>query len=764
MFAPHGATAGGYMNKFAVYSAQAAAFAASMLAVPPVLAQDAPAAINAAGLEEVTVTARRREESLRDVPIAISAFSGDRIEATGAPDITWLQQSTPNLTLQVARGSNSTLIAFIRGVGQQDPLWGFEPGVGLYVDDVYVARPQGAVLDIYDIERLEVLRGPQGTLYGRNTIGGAIKYVTRPLGHEARLDTKLTLGSYAQHDVVASGVLPLGDTFSVGASAAIYRRDGYGENQTTGKQSHYGKSVDAYRLSAEWTPNDALSFRLAADKVDDNSDAKHGHREAPGLGLAANDPVPDDVYDTYAGFGDDNEVTNEGISLTAAWDLSDTLTLKSITAYREGETHTVIDFDSGPSSALDVPGHYADRQATQEVQLLFEGEKMQGVAGLYYLNASASGEFDTIVGLINTTIATAGFVDTKSYAAFADLSYNFTESLRASAGVRYTKDEKEGGVYRQNFTGIRSPLFGNDAAVPGLVRSDYTNERDFDKVTPRVSLSYDFSGDLTTYVAYSEGFKSGGFDMRGDVVLTPDTVNGYEPETVKSYEIGLKGSAWDGRASFNVAAFYSDYSDQQITRQEPTVTGSIASFVDNAGSSTIQGVELEGAFRFTDAFSLTYGIGWTDAEFDEYNSFQIVTNPAPPPATISVPVDLSDDAVFQNTPEWNGNLALNFSQPLAQGWGTLLATLSGSYRDSYHMFEFENDLIDQTDDYTLVDASLAWTSESDKLKVQLTGRNLTDEEYKIGGYYFPGATFGNVVSSFYGPPRTWNVSLSYRFD
>jgi iron complex outermembrane receptor protein len=760
------------MKKYVVHSAQAAAFAASMLAVPAVLAQDAqavlardaPAAMDVTGLEEITVTARRREETLQDVPIAVSAFSADRIESTGAPDITWLQQSTPNLTLQVARGSNSTLIAFIRGVGQQDPLWGFEPGVGLYVDDVYIARPQGAVLDIYDIERLEVLRGPQGTLYGRNTIGGAIKYVTRPLGDEAKFDTKVTLGSYAQHDVVASGALPLGDTFAVGASAAIYRRDGYGENHTTGRENHYAKSVDAYRLSAEWHPSDTLSFRLAADKVDDNSPAKHGHREAPGMGLAANDPVPGDVYDTYAGFGDDNMVTNEGVSLTVAWDLTDALTLKSITAYREGETDTVIDFDSGPSHALDVPGHYADRQATQELQLLFEGEKLQGVAGLYYLNASASGEFDTIVGLINTTIATAGFVDTKSHAAFADVSYDFTEKLRASAGLRYTKDEKEGGVYRQNFTGIHSPLFGNDAAIPGLVRSNYTNERDFDKVTPRVSVSYDFTDDLTTYVAYSEGFKSGGFDMRGDVVLTPETVDGYDPETAKSYEVGLKGSAWDGRASFNLAAFYSDYSDQQITRQQPTVAGGIASFVDNAGSSTIQGLELEGAVQFTDQLSLTYGVGWTDAEFDEYQTYEIVANPTAPPATIAVPVDLSDSAVFQNTPEWNGNLSLNFSQPLAAGWGALLGTLTASYRDSYHMFEFENPLIDQTEDYTLIDASIAWTSASDKLKVQLSGRNLTDEEYKIGGYYFPGATFGNVVNSFYGPPRTYSMSLSYRFD
>jgi iron complex outermembrane receptor protein len=754
------------MKKLAVYSVQAAAAcAASMFAVPAVLAQDAPVAKSAVtGLEEVTVTARRREESLQDVPIALSAFSAERIVNAGAPDITWLQQSTPNLTLQVARGSNSTLIAFIRGIGQQDPLWGFEPGVGLYVDDVYVARPQGAVLDIYDIERLEVLRGPQGTLYGRNTIGGAIKYVTKSLGNDAYLDTKLTLGTYAQHDFLASGVLPLGDTLSIGGSAAIYRRDGYGENQFTGRQNHYAKSVDAFRMSAEWNPTDTLSFRLAGDYVEDNSPAKHGHREAPGMGLAAGEVVLPDVFDTRGGIGDENLVRNQGLSLTAAWELTDVITLKSITAYRDGMTRTQIDFDTSPAPALDVPGYYEDDQLTQELQFLYEGERLHGVAGLYYLDAHAAGKFDTIVGLLNLTIATSGFVDTTSYAAYADFSWDFTDKLSASLGGRYTSDEKEGGVYRQNFTGLYSPLFGNNAAVPGLIRSNYTNDRTFDQFTPRASVSYKFTDTFTTYASYSEGFKSGGFDMRGDVVLTPDTVNGYDPETVQSYEIGAKGTLFDDRLSYNFAAFYADYSDQQITRQQPTVTGSIASFVDNAGASTIQGVELEGSAQLSDRFSLNYGVGWTDAEFDEYNTFTVIPNPAPPPATLTVPVDLSDTAVFQNTPEWNGNLALNYAQPLQGTWGSLLATVSASYRDSYHMFEFPNPLIDQDDAYTLVDASIAWTSNDDKLRFQLLGRNLTDEEYKIGGYYFPGALYGNIVNSFYGPPRTVSLSVSYRFD
>ena len=753
------------MNKPSLPSNRACVAAVtSLLAVPAVFAQDAPAPPpdGSSAFEEITVTARRRDESLLDVPIAMSAFSADRIENSGVLDITWLQQATPNLTLQVARGSNSTLIAFIRGVGQQDPLWGFEPGVGLYVDDVYIARPQGAVLDIYDVERIEVLRGPQGTLYGRNTIGGAIKYVTKPLTDTPSVDAKLNLGSYGQTDAILSGSMPLGDTFSIGGAAAIYRRDGYGENVITGAE-HYDKDVDAFRVSAEWRPSDVLSFRLAGDYVDDNSNAKHGHREALGEGLATGDPEPSDVYDTAAGIGSDNSVENRGVSLTANWAINDVLTFKSITAYREGETDTVIDFDMGPSPALDIPAHYEDDQTTQEFQLLFEGERVQGVAGLYYLDARAAGAFDTIVGLLNLTIATAGEVNTKSYAAFADVSFDITDVLSASLGARWTRDEREGTVFRQNFTGLGSPLFGDSASVPGLVRSDYTNERDFEEFTPRVSVSYEFSDDLMAYAAYSEGFKSGGFDMRGDVALTPDTVNGYDPEYVDSYELGLKGNVLDDRLTFTAAVFRAEYEGQQVTRQEPTVTGAIASFVDNAASSTIQGAELEGVISFTDALTATFGIGYTDAEFDEFRSNTVVPNPAPPPDTITVPIDLSDSAVFQNTPEWNGNLSLSYRHELVSG-GSLLGTVTGSYRSEYSMFEFEQPLLDQTESYTLYDADIVWALADERTRIALHGRNLTDEEYKVGGYFFPGALFGNVVNSFYGPPRTYGLSVSYSFD
>ncbi len=719
-----------------------------LLYVTPVAAQQTTP--TAQEVETVIVSARRRDEALKDVPIAVSTFSALKLEATGAPDITVLQQVSPNTTMQVARGTNSTLIAFIRGVGQQDPLWGFEPGVGLYVDDVYVARPQGAVLDIFDISRIEVLRGPQGSLYGRNTIGGAVKYVTKRLGSGNHGKARVSIGNYGQMDFVGSGSFSLNDKLQIGGAYADYNRDGFGKNVTTGAE-HYDKDVQAGRLSAELTPNENWFFRLSYDKVVDNSNAKHGHREAAGAGLTAAAVILPNIYDTDAGIGSANKVENEGLSLTGEFKYSDALTFKYIGAKRKGKTSTLIDFDTNQQRALDVPARYADETTTHELQALITGERVSGVFGLYYLDGFASGAFDTIVGIANLTIATSGQVDTKSTAAFGDFSFKINDALSVSLGGRYTRDERAGTVYRQNFTGLGSPLFGNSAAIAGLLRSNYSNKRTFEEFTPRASVSLALSPDVTAYAAYSKGFKSGGFDMRGDVVLTPRTVNGYNPEYVDSYEIGLKGSLFGGRANFSGAIFQADYEGQQITRQEPSGT-SIASFVDNAGSSTIKGVELEGNFKLSDALNASFGLGYTDAKFNEYRSFN----------ALQQPIDLSATAKFQNTPEWNGNFGLNHTHSLGEN-GKINANILASYRSEYTMFEFANPLVDQTKAYTLVDAGIAWTSSKNHVKVSLTGRNLTDVKYKVGGYVFAGATFGNVFNSFYGPPKTYTASIQYSF-
>jgi len=709
------------------------------------MAQEAPQA-GASSLDDVVVSARRRDELLKDVPISVSALGEERLEQTGAADITALQQQTPNATVQVARGSNSTLISFIRGIGQQDPLWGFEPGVGLYVDDVYVARPQGAVLDIYDVQRIEVLRGPQGSLYGRNTVGGAVKYVTNGLSNDPELSLRGAYGSYNQIDLMAVGSIPLADSFRVGGAIASYQRDGYGSNINTGAE-HYNKDVLAGRLSAEFEPTDTISVRLAYDRVQDDSNPRHGSRLVAGATPAG--AILPDIYDTNAGIGDDNSVETEGASATVQIALSDHWTFKSITAWREGETNTVIDFDNTPSPTLDIPGFYADDQFTQEFQFLFDYDRIQGVAGFYYLDGHAEGAFDTILGGAGIVIGTNGSVDTLSYAGFADINLDVTDRLHIGIGLRYTLDEKDGTVFRANYLGAtRSPLLGGAVRAPLLVRTNYTNAKDFSQFTPRIAVSYDLTDDVTTYASYSQGFKSGGFDMRGDAYLTPNTVNGYQPETVDSYEIGLKGAL--DRLSFAAAVFYNEYQDQQVTTQVPA-GASIASFVDNVGSSTFYGFEFEGRLRILDNLSANFAVGYLNSDFEEFLRYNLTT---------MVFEDISDQVVLQNAPEWTGYLGFTWTGNLAGG--DLAVTPSVSYRGDSSMFEFPNPILDQKA-YSLVDLSVVWTDPTDRYTVGLYGKNLTDEAYRVGGYNFPGALFDNSIIGYYGPPRTVTASLKVNF-
>ncbi|MDI1327634.1 MAG: TonB-dependent receptor [Brevundimonas sp.] len=710
------------------------------------MAQDAGPQEGASSVDDVIVTARRRDELLKDVPIAVSVIGEERLEQTGASDITALQQQTPNATVQVARGSNSTLISFIRGVGQQDPLWGFEPGVGLYVDDVYVARPQGAVLDIYDVQRIEVLRGPQGSLYGRNTVGGAVKYVTNRLSSDPELTLRGAYGSYNQIDLMASGSVPLADNFRVGGAIASYQRDGYGTNINTGAE-HYNKDVLAGRLSAEWEPRDDMSIRLAYDRVQDDSNPRHGHREVAGATPAG--AVLPSVYDTNAGIGDDNSVMNQGASATVQLDLNDNWTFKSITAWREGDTDTVIDFDNTPTPTLDIPAYYADDQLTQEFQFLFDYDRMQGVLGFFYLDGHAEGAFDTILGGAGIVIGTGGAVDTESWAGFADINLDLTDRLHLGLGARYTLDNKRGTVFRANYLGAtNSPLLGGTARPPLLVRTNYTNEKDFSQFTPRVALSYDLSDDVTTYVSFSQGFKSGGFDMRGDAIFTPDTVNGYDPETVDSWEIGLKGAL--DRLTFAASVFHNEYQDQQVTTQVPAI-GGIASFVDNVGSSTFYGAELEGQLRILDNLSASFAIGYLNSDFDEFLRYNLAT---------AAYEDISDLVVLQNAPEWTGYLGFTWIGDVAGG--DLAVTPSVSYRGDYSQFEFPNPVLDQQA-YTLVDLSIVWTDPTDRFTLGLYGKNLTDEEYRVGGYNFAGALFNNSLIGYYGPPQTVTASLKVTF-
>jgi iron complex outermembrane receptor protein len=738
-------------------------------------AQDSAGAIPAAttddNIEKVVVTARRREESLQDVPVSVTAFSADQLSKQGVQDVVGLATTLPNTTLKASRATNSTLTAFIRGVGQADPLAGFESGVGIYIDDIYLARPQAAVADIYDVERIEVLRGPQGTLYGRNTIGGAVKYVTRKLAPRTDVRLKATVGDYGETDGVVTASTPLSDTVRIGGTIAKFKHDGYGKNLFTGK-GNYDKDVTAGRLSVELTPNPDLFIRVAGDLTQDDSDPKNGHRLMVGRKSGA--PILSNVYDTQANLtqaiGHDQEVRAHGFSALVEYTINPELSFKSITAKRQDKSYAPIDFDALQVVDFEVPALYKNRQFSQEFQLTYTGPKIQGVAGVYYIDANAYNEFDTIlanpIAAYNSSTFTSGNVDTKAWAAYFDGSYNLTDAISVSLGGRYTVDKREADIYRQIFFGLGgSPEMGNPAAIPVRVDTDLTGlSRRDTKFTPRAALNFKINPDHNVYASYSEGFKGGGFDPRTNVAGTKVSVAtaraGYRPETIKTTELGLKSAFNGGRITTNAALFYSDYKDVQIPGSAPIDTNgdgkddSFAGYTTNAGKARIKGAELEAIAHLTDAFTLAGMYSYIDAQYKQFM--------AAVPGVVGL-VNVASQRVFQNTPKNSANLRANYdiALPLLGYNGKLSLIGSWSYKGLTHQFEFASDLDQEA--YRLWDASIVWTRADGKVRAGIHGKNLSDVRYKTAGYFFPTLGSEGTLTTFYGAPRTVQATVEYRF-
>jgi iron complex outermembrane receptor protein len=744
----------------------------------PAMAQQDNAAEASDAIEELVVTARRRDESLQDVPIAITAFTGEQLDRVGADTLISVGQSTPNVTLEVSRGTNTTITAFIRGVGQQDPVAGFEAGVGLYIDDVYLNRPQAAVLDIYDVDRIEVLRGPQGTLYGRNTIGGAIKYVTKGLSDETEAKVRASYGTYSQMDLVVTASTPLSENFRIGGSLARLTRDGFGDNLNLPGLENYNKDVLGGRFSMEWDVTDAFDLRLSGDFIEDDSDPRQGHRLTVGAFSGA--PILDDVFDTRSGLNSPTQkVEASGVALTANWRLSDTITLRNILSQREDETTTPIDFDSLPVVDLDVPAIYENEQLSNELQLIYESERLSGVAGFYWLDANAFNTFDVILAQLGAVLDpplpglnanTYGDVDTESWAVYADFSYNISDAFAVSLGGRYTVDERTSRVLRTTYLFGASPDLGG-TGVPIAVTSDFLGSREFKEFTPRVSVNWTPNDDQNLYFTYSEGFKGGSFDPRGQTSAAPDidgdgTVSdaeifefmSFDPEFVDSYEVGVKSSWMDGRVKTSLAVFFADYTDVQIPgsfgfdSNGDGVNDTFIGITSNAGDADMTGIEFEGSAMLSDAFSLGWAIGYLDAEFNEFID-----------ATGN---NVAAERVFQNTPDLTANATLTYQNDmdLFGNAGTFFVIGSASYRSEASQFEFPTVELDQPG-FTLLDLSLVWEDDDGHWRVGLHGKNLTDEEYKVAGYYFPAPTLGleGSVTAFYGNPRTITGTVEYRF-
>ncbi len=537
--------------------------------------------------QAIVVTARRRNELLLNVPVAVSAYSGEQLDRQGALTITDVAQTTPNVTLKVSRGTNSTLTPFIRGVGQQDPVAGFEQGVGVYLDDVYFNRPQAAVLDIYDVERIEVLRGPQGTLYGRNTIGGAVKYVTKRIPTDGpHMSMRTNLGTHGQADFIASASTPITKELLVGVAAARLKNNGFGKNLTNGLRN-YNKDIWATRGSLEFIPSDTLFLRLTGDYIWDDSNPKGGHRLFPNFcktttgafPCAGNYPVLSNVYDTQGNLNDPYQrVRAGGVALHAEADLNDWLKFRSITAYRMDVGYTPIDFDALPFPDVDVPAIYRNHQTSQEFQLVVDNKKIQGVAGLYYLNAKAFDEFDVrlYTSLAGLTASTLGDVRTKTWAAFGDFTYNFSPQWAVSLGGRFTNDKRSAYILSQTRLGGGQPGLGGAfgygvGTVLPPTTTNFTGSRTDKAFTPRASVNFKPNPNNNIYLSYSRGFKGGGFDPRGKAINAPsqsyeDIFNflTFKPEKVDSYELGWKAALLDHRLQLATAIFDAEYKDVQV--------------------------------------------------------------------------------------------------------------------------------------------------------------------------------------------------------
>ncbi len=778
---------GPMITKKATALAGASAFLLGAFSAPSYAQQSDQARVR----DVVVVTAQRREQDLQDVPLSVSAFSDEDLENAGVADLTEVGKFAPNVTLEVSRGTNSTLSAFIRGVGQQDPVGGFEAGVGIYLDDVYLNRPQGAVLDVFDVERIEVLRGPQGTLYGRNTIGGAVKYVTKRLATDPTAKASVTIGDYDRAEAIVTASTPLGDTFRVGGSVARLTRGGFGENLVLKGVENYNKDVTAARASAEWDVTSDFRFRLAADYLLDKSDPKQGHRLIPALQSGA--PVLDDVYDTRAGLAKPVQRSEAyGGSLVTEAEITDNWTFKNILAYRKDESSTPIDFDSLPALDVDVPAIYENDQFSNEVQFLYSGEKLNGLVGFYYLNANALTIFDvvlattgTLIGVPGLNAQTYGDVNTKTWSAFADFTYNVSPEWALSLGGRYTNDKRQAQVLRRTLTGGYSPFFGG-TAVTISTTSNFNGTDEFNDFSPRVSLSWTPNRDHNLYATYAKGFKGGGFDPRGQTTAAPDVNrNGvrdpqeifdymqFDPESVNSYELGWKAALANGRFNTALAGFWMDYKDVQVPGSVGVDTNgdgindSFAGVTTNAASATLKGVEFDGLahvgedwIQAGDTFDVGVSIGYINAKYDEFIG---------PTGT-----DVASQRVFQNTPEWTASSRITYATPLALlGYaGQLSYTNAVSYRGDSSQFEAPNPYLDQ-EAYTLWDMSLVFRGDDSRWSFGLHAKNLTDERYKVAGYNFvtinPNGTFTptlgreGTLTAFYGDPRTIYATVGLQF-
>ena len=758
-------------------------------------------------IEEVLVTARRRVETLQDVPVSVSALQGEALRLQQVYRADQLGTLVPNLVFKpVAPSSGSSSVGqmFIRGIGQSDFTPVTDPGVALYLDGVYLARAPGNVLDFVDIDGVEVLRGPQGTLFGRNAIGGAIKVHTRRPATDRRDGAlELRLGTDDLRAFTARINQPLAPDLAVNGVAYVERQDGYVTRLTdgldTGDRDRWG-----VRAAVQWTPGDRLSLFLVADitGIDENGAptvsggvndrqpfATFGNGvlasceavrinprfnatpaggpptfpppgapsgSAPGCYGAASIPGP---YRSEGTYPLASVLDSGGLTLELAAGLGDAWELLSTTGYRTLDLFTSRDGDNTPANIFATRDDYGHDQLSQEFQFRYDGGgRFQGVVGLYGLREDGFNAVD--VTLPGGAIRSGGEYDNRSWAVFGHGTLDLTDRLSASLGLRYTQDRKQflpdqysqgdasmGGVpgfFPNTWPELAGQYLGPTGPLPAGTRLlDFrTSTVRFDHTDVSLGLRYRFSSSLMTYVNYSTGYKSGGFDQRF-TGPTPDGLpSTFGPEEVDSLELGAKGSLLTGRLRWQLALFEADYDDLQIIVRE-----TFNPLTVNAGRARIRGGELEAEWALSGSLDLRLALGHLDASYRDLSESAQASG-------------VRLDNALVNAPEWTANLGVQHVLRLGDG-GRLTSTLDVGWVD-----ETWNDAVNSVqirqDPYTEVNGSLAWDLPGDRWQLVAAVRNLLDETWLVtGNSAFD--TAASYVEQVWSRPRQWELVVRYDF-
>lgn len=748
-------------------------------------AQEADASRSAL-LEEIVVTARRREENVQDVPISITAFTGERLESLGVEDLSDIDRLTPNLQFDstaAVSGSSVASTVFIRGIGQTDFTLNSDPGVGIYLDGVYIARSVGALLDLIDIDTVEVLRGPQGTLFGKNTIGGAINIRSRRPAAEGGGYVDVEAGNFDRRNIRARLDAPLSENVVAGLSVASMEQDGYQDRVLQPGEEDLGnidRVVGRGRLI--WTPADRFEADLSFDysRGREQSVAQSVLVIEPGTGApflpAAAGLIPGTAAQVRPGFEDRFTggdllsgmfVTDDpgsswyagpsrsdfdiyGASATLTLDFS-AFTVKSISAYREVDSNFARDSLSSPFRVADTTDDYRQEQFSQEIQINADLPNGSLVAGAFYL--AEEGTNSNLVATSIGDLGSGGSVDNDSVAVFAQADIYLTDRLGLTLGARYTDETKgfspgfDGGP-QQFVSNANGLALGLPPVVPLILDGDY--EATSDKTDLTLAVRYDLTEDLLLYGSYATGFKAGGFSQRigpGPGIPAPD----FRPEEVAVYEAGFKWLGLDRRLRLNAAVFTTDYEDVQIT---PIFEG-IGPVTRNAGEAEIEGLELEWAFVPNERWDFSGGIGLLDTQYTELT----------PESQVNRHIDgspiLTLDSELAKSPDVSAHAVLG------RHWRTVGGATISLQGDWSFTSELYNDVLNtpelQRDDLHLWGAALSYASPNEVWVVTARGVNLSDEEYLIAGNAERFAGNIGYTQGTYARPREYWIGIRRSF-